>query len=94
MATRRVVSTEENEFLTEGVLRFMREPLDLSKLAHADETELNALRERYWQQVRETGVQATGKVFVRQAPAAHVEVAADRAPVSAREDSVRLPRSA
>jgi tetratricopeptide (TPR) repeat protein len=63
-----VVSSEENEFLTEGVLRFMREPLDLSKLAHADETELNALRERYWQQVRETGVQATGKVFVDKHP--------------------------
>ena len=38
----RVASLEEHELLTESVLRFMREPLDLGPLAHSGEAELRA----------------------------------------------------
>jgi tetratricopeptide (TPR) repeat protein len=63
-----VVSLEEHELLTEGVLRFMREPLDLGPLVRAPESELRALREAYWQRVRSGGVDVAGKVFVDKHP--------------------------
>ena len=62
------MSLEEHELLTEGVLRFMREPLDLEPLARADESELRELRSAYWERVRRGGVDVTGKVFVDKHP--------------------------
>lgn len=64
----RVVSLEEQELLTESVLRFMREPLDLMPLAHAPESELAALRRAYWERVRAGGVEVAGKVFLDKHP--------------------------
>ena len=63
-----VVSLEEHELLTEGVMRFMREPLDLTPLASAEESELRALRDAYWERVRLAGVQIAGKIFVDKYP--------------------------
>jgi tetratricopeptide (TPR) repeat protein len=64
----RVVSLEEQDLLTESVLRFMREPLDLMPLAHAPEGELAALRRVYWERVRAGGVEVAGKVFLDKHP--------------------------
>jgi len=64
----RVASIEEHEFLTDGVLRFMREPLNLEGLAQADESSLNASRKAYWEGVRRAGVDPAGKVFVDKHP--------------------------
>ena len=63
-----VVSLEEHELLLEGVLRYMREPLDLGALAHANEADLAALRAAYWDGVRRAGVQPLGKVFIDKHP--------------------------
>ena len=63
-----VVSLEEHELLTEGVLRFMCEPLDLAPLAAASESELQALRGSYWERVRQGGVDVAGKTFVDKHP--------------------------
>jgi tetratricopeptide (TPR) repeat protein len=63
-----VASIEEHELLTDGVLRFMREPLNLEPLVRADESQLNALRTAYWDGVRRAGVDAAGKVFVDKHP--------------------------
>jgi Flp pilus assembly protein TadD len=64
----RVASLEEHELLTEGVLRFMREPLNLEPLLAADERQLDALRAAYWNQVRQAGADPAGKVFVDKYP--------------------------
>jgi tetratricopeptide (TPR) repeat protein len=63
-----VVSLEEHELLTEGVLKYMSEPLDLSALADAGEQELQALRAAYWQRVQQAGVDVAGKVFLDKHP--------------------------
>jgi Flp pilus assembly protein TadD len=63
-----IVSLEEHELLADGVLAFMREPLNFEALARADESALNALRQAYWQRVRSAGIEATGKVFVDKHP--------------------------
>ncbi len=63
-----VVSLEEHELLTGGVLRFMREPLELGALAGAGEGELQALRAAYWEGVRRAGVDVAGKVFLDKHP--------------------------
>jgi hypothetical protein len=63
-----VVSLEEHELLTEGVLKFMNEPLDLAPLAHAREEELQSLRAAYWERVRRAGVDVAGKVFLDKHP--------------------------
>jgi tetratricopeptide (TPR) repeat protein len=63
-----VASLEEHELLTDGVLRFMREPLDLKPLAHADDGELQRLREAYWARVRAAGLDVAGKVFIDKYP--------------------------
>ena len=63
-----VVSLEEHELLAQGVLTFMREPVNFEVLAHADAAALNALRESYWRSVRAAGVDVTGKVFVDKHP--------------------------
>jgi Tfp pilus assembly protein PilF len=64
----RVVSLEEHELLADGVLAFMREPVNFDALARADEPTLNALREAYWQRVRSAGIEVAGKVFVDKHP--------------------------
>ena len=63
-----VASLEEHELLTEGVQRFMSEPLDLAPLARAGESELQALRAAYWERVRRAGVDVSGKVFLDKHP--------------------------
>jgi tetratricopeptide (TPR) repeat protein len=64
----RVVSLEEHELLADGVLAFMREPLNFAALAGADEREVKALREAYWRRVHSAGVDVAGKVFVDKHP--------------------------
>jgi tetratricopeptide (TPR) repeat protein len=63
-----VVSIEEHELLTDGVLRFMREPSTLEPLVRADDSQLLASRTAYWDAVRRAGVDAAGKVFVDKHP--------------------------
>jgi hypothetical protein len=63
-----VASLEEHELLTEGVRRFMREPLNLEALACADHTQLNALRTAYWEGVRQAGTDVANKVFIDKNP--------------------------
>jgi tetratricopeptide (TPR) repeat protein len=63
-----IASIEEHELLTDAVLRFMREPLDLDPLAGADESRLRAVRAAYWNGVRRTGVDIAGKVFIDKHP--------------------------
>lgn len=63
-----VVSLEEHELLTDGVLRFMRAPLDLGPLMAANERDLQPLRTAYWHAVRRAGVDFAGKIFVDKHP--------------------------
>ena len=63
-----VASIEEHELLTDGVLRFMREPSNLEPLLRADEGQLNAARSAYWEAARRAGVDPAGKVFVDKHP--------------------------
>ena len=63
-----VVSLEERELLTEGVLRFMREPLDLAALADADEATLERLRAAYWAAASAAGAVVEAKVFIDKHP--------------------------
>jgi tetratricopeptide (TPR) repeat protein len=64
----RIVSIEEHELLSDSVRRFLREPLDLKPLLHADESQLSALREAYWRRVGQAGVEVAGKVFLDKHP--------------------------
>jgi hypothetical protein len=64
----RVVGLEEHELLTDGVLKYMSEPLDLLALARASDQELQSLRAAYWDRVRSAGVNVTGKVFLDKHP--------------------------
>lgn len=59
---------EERELLSEGVLQFLREPLNLEPLARAPESQLRPLREAYWEGVRNAGINIVGKVFVDKYP--------------------------
>lgn len=63
-----VVSLEEHELLTEGVLKFMREPVDLKTLANAEAKTLEELRAAYWQGARAAGAQIAGKIFIDKHP--------------------------
>jgi hypothetical protein len=63
-----VASLEEHELLTDGVLRFMREPSNLEPLLLADESRLKSSRIAYWDGVRRAGVDVAGKVFVDKHP--------------------------
>ena len=63
-----VVSLEEHELLTEGVLRYLREPVDLVALQDATDAELEPLREVYWRQVAGAGVDVEGRVFIDKHP--------------------------
>jgi len=64
----RVASLEEHELLKPGVLAFMREPLDFEPLLQDPMNALPGLRAAYWRQVRDAGVELTGKVFVDKHP--------------------------
>jgi hypothetical protein len=64
----RVVSLEEPELLADGVLAFMREPVDLLPLARAEIQAVSALRQAYWRRVRDAGADVAGKVFVDKHP--------------------------
>ena len=64
----RVVSLEEHELLADGVLAFMREPVNLLPLARAEGEAVNALRQAYWRRVRNAGADVAGKVFVDKHP--------------------------
>ncbi len=64
----RVASLDEHELLTEGVQRFMADQRDLSDLETASEPQLRPLREAYWNRVRASGVDVSGKVFVDKYP--------------------------
>jgi len=63
-----IASLEEHDLLTEGIQAFMGEPLNLDRLAQADERALQALRVAYWQRVRQGGVDVTGKLFLDKHP--------------------------
>jgi tetratricopeptide (TPR) repeat protein len=63
-----VASIEEHELLTDGVLRFMREPSNLQPLLQADESRLESSRTTYWDGVRRAGVDLAGKVFIDKHP--------------------------
>lgn len=63
-----LASLEEHELLTEGVRKFMSEPLDLAPLARAGESELQPLRAAYWERVRRAGLDVSGKVFLDKHP--------------------------
>jgi len=64
----RVVSLEEHELLADGVLAFMREPVNLLPLARAESQAVNTLRQAYWRRVRDAGADVAGKVFVDKHP--------------------------
>lgn len=64
----RVASLEEHELLADGVLAFMREPVNFQALMRADERALDALREAYWRGVRSAGIDIAGKVFLDKHP--------------------------
>jgi tetratricopeptide (TPR) repeat protein len=63
-----IASIEEHELLTDAVLTFMREPLNLEPLARADESQLRALRAAYWNRVRGAGIDIGAKIFVDKHP--------------------------
>ena len=90
----RVVSLEEHELLADGVLAFMREPVDFEALARADEPTLNALREAYWRGVRSAGVDVAGKVFVDKHPLNSLKLPLIAQAFPAGENSLRRPRPA
>jgi tetratricopeptide (TPR) repeat protein len=64
----RIVSLEEHELLADGVLAFMREPVNLQPLARAEQAAVNDLRQAYWRGVRAAGADVAGKVFVDKHP--------------------------
>jgi tetratricopeptide (TPR) repeat protein len=64
----RVVSLEEHELLTEGVLKFMREPVNFEALGAADEATVAALQSDYWRRVRAAGIETAGKLFIDKHP--------------------------
>lgn len=64
----RVASLEEHELLADGVLAFMREPVNFEALMRADGPALDALRDAYWRGVRSAGVDVAGKLFLDKHP--------------------------
>jgi hypothetical protein len=62
------VSSEELELLSDGVIRYMSEPLNLRPLAAADDAELRSMRQAYWRRVQEAGLKVDGKVFIDKHP--------------------------
>jgi tetratricopeptide (TPR) repeat protein len=64
----RVVSLEEHDLFTEGVLRYLHDPRSLEPLMRASEEELGEVRAAYWRRVRAGGVDFAGKVFLDKHP--------------------------
>jgi hypothetical protein len=64
----RVVSLEEHELLSAGVLEFMRQPVDWEGLTHADAPLLQRVRDAYWRGVRDAGIEPAGRVFIDKHP--------------------------
>jgi tetratricopeptide (TPR) repeat protein len=63
-----VVSLEERETLTNGVLAYLSSSKHLTRLTVASGPELAALREDYWRRVRSFGADPTGKIFIDKNP--------------------------
>ncbi len=63
-----MVSLEEHDLFTEGVLRYLHDPRTLGPLLRASEEELESLRAAYWRRVRAGGAQVAGKVFLDKHP--------------------------
>ena len=63
-----VRALEEQDFLAEMGQTYLTSENGLARLAAASAEELGALRDRYWQRVREHGVDVTGKTFVDKLP--------------------------
>ena len=63
-----LVSLEEHELLTEGVVDLMSDPTTLEPLARVPEAELERLRAAYWQRAAAAEVEVTGKVFLDKHP--------------------------
>jgi tetratricopeptide (TPR) repeat protein len=63
-----VVTLEEQEALSAGVRRYLRDPQDLDALAAASEADLDEMRTAYWRAVREAGCEVAGKVFIDRYP--------------------------
>jgi tetratricopeptide (TPR) repeat protein len=63
-----VVSSEENEWLTDAVMRYLCEPLDLEPLSTASAGDLEGLRAAYWEGIRRAGFDVSGKVFIDKHP--------------------------
>jgi len=64
----RVASLDEHELFTDSVRQLMANPRDLSALLAADERTLQGLRQAYWNRVRESEIDVSGKVFVDKYP--------------------------
>jgi tetratricopeptide (TPR) repeat protein len=63
-----VVALEEHELLADGVLAFMREPVDFRPLLQADDAQLDRLRDAYWRRVGAAGASVAGKLFIDKHP--------------------------
>ncbi len=63
-----VVSLEERETLTAGVMGFLNGRRNLDRLASAQGRELQAMRRDYWARVRRFGVEPAGKIFIDKNP--------------------------
>jgi tetratricopeptide (TPR) repeat protein len=63
-----VATLEEQEVLSLGVRRYLRNPLDLDGLAKASAADLDEVRAAYWRGVREAGCEPAGKVFIDRYP--------------------------
>ena len=63
-----VVSLEEHELLSAGVVAYLREPLDLGPLVDAPEGDLAPLRQDYWDRAARGGAAVEGRVFVDKHP--------------------------
>jgi len=63
-----VVSLEEHDLFTEGVLRYLHDPEALGPLIGASTEELEHLRAAYWRRVRAGGAEVSGKVFIDKHP--------------------------
>lgn len=58
-----IATLDEQEFLLDGVRRYLRDPEDLRPLAEASDDELEPLRQNYWAAVRARGIDpATSRV--------------------------------
>lgn len=64
----RVETLDERETLKDAIARFYGDQEGLAALANADETELAALRDLYWNRVSAAGARPHGRIFVDKLP--------------------------